>query len=113
MDTSEHEEDAPTLRLSTIEIEDLRGVVGDSNEPSRDLLRQADLIFGEDKESGRQVPFFGIEVLEDIAAGRQSEFEDKKGIAVRISFSQDRDDVELLAAVINVCKGPGSCCYGR
>lgn len=109
----DEDESGPPLHLSTINVYQLQGETGDASEPYREILRNADVVFARDKASQREVLFYGKELVEDIARGRQSEFDAKDGVTVELNTSPDSPDIEFLFALVEVLKGKGSCCYGR
>jgi hypothetical protein len=75
----------------------------------QELIIKADLIWGFDPAQDAMPLFYGRELLQDIAKGREAEF----GFQMLLCFQLDlnTDEPELLYKTVKALKG--SCCYWR
>jgi hypothetical protein len=78
-----------------------------AQDPVRELVRSAGLIWGYDPKQNRMPLFYGRELLEDIAKGRASEFAHQMLLCFTIDLTTD--EPESLRAAVESLKG--SCCY--
>lgn len=69
----------------------------------REWIRQADVIYGFDSASDGVGIFFGREIIEDIAKGRQDEFDAKLTLAFMLRFGSE--DLKTLCATVRNLKG--------
>lgn len=69
----------------------------------REWIRQADVIYGLDSASDGIAIFYGREIIEDIAKGRQDEFDAKLTLAFTLRFCSQ--DLEALCATVQDLKG--------
>lgn len=73
----------------------------------RQLVSQAGIVWGFDTYTGELSLFYGKEMLEDIAIGRDSEFDPQ----MMVVFAIDARTVELEYLYAAVERLKGSCCY--
>ena len=66
-------------------------------------IRQADVIYGFDSASDGVGIFFGREIIEDIAKGRQDEFDAKLTLAFTLRFGSE--DLKSLCTTVQNLKG--------
>lgn len=71
------------------------------NVDPRELMASADVIVGVDVMSGHETLFFGRRTLEQVAAGTES----RKVSVLKVEFDMDTDELERLAALVQVVKG--------
>ncbi len=69
----------------------------------REWIRHADVIYGFDTASDGVGIFFGREIIEDIAKGRQDEFDAKLTLAFTLRFGSQ--ELEALCATVQDLKG--------
>lgn len=69
----------------------------------REWIRQADVIYGFDSASDGVGIFFGREIIEDIAKGRQDEFDAKLTLAFTLCFGSE--DLKLLCTTVQNLRG--------
>ena len=67
----------------------------------RELVASADVILGVDVISQHEALFFGRRTLEQVAADTQS----RKVSVLKVELDMDTDEVERLAALVQVVKG--------
>jgi hypothetical protein len=75
----------------------------------REEVCRAGIIVGRDPRTGAGSLFYGKEMLEDIAKGRQHEFGPQRAVAFLLDFRTI--ELEYLIAAVQVLKG--SCCYNE
>jgi thymidine kinase len=67
----------------------------------RELMASADVILGVDVISQDEALFFGRRTLEQVAAGTES----REVSVLKVELDMDTDEVERLAALVQVVKG--------
>jgi hypothetical protein len=77
-----------------------------SDDVSREVIREADIIIGVDKVTGAETIFFGQSLLTLVEGGYEGpEGLEAKVLRVPVDFGADSDEPEWLAAECLVVKG--------
>jgi hypothetical protein len=75
----------------------------------RERVKRTDLVVGFDGLTGDMAVFYGRDKLQDIAAGRDAEFDAQR--IVVFDYKNDSEELEFICAAVEILKG--ECDYGK
>jgi hypothetical protein len=90
-----------TIKSSALPVQTI------DQEPVRELILKADLIWGFDPQLDTMSLFYGRDKLQDIARGREAEFGPQMLLCFRLDATSN--DPATLAKTVQSLRG--SCCY--